>query len=225
MYRYETHLHTYPVSACGGNYPEEMVHAYKKMGYTGFIVTDHFLNGNTGCPPDLNWKDKMAFFLSGYKAAKKEGDACDFDVFLGWEYAIHGSEFLTYGLDEDFMPAHPNFDKLDIEAYSELVRENGGYLAQAHPYRVEFWVRNPFPVAPHLIDGIEAFNAAQPPLSNQKALEFARLHNLPVQAGTDAHSKKPRFPSGILLQNRAESIQEIITAIKKRKIELITTAV
>lgn len=221
MYRYETHLHTFPVSACGDNTPTEMVKAYISMGYAGLIITDHFLNGNTGCPPNITWKEKMDFFLSAYHEARTEAARHDFDVFLGWEYAIHGAEFLTYGLGESFLYNNPDFHTLNIEAYSKLVRSNGGYLAQAHPYREAFWVKNPFPVAPHFIDGIESFNASQCPESNQKALDFARLHNLPIQAGTDAHNITPRFPSGIIMEERARTIHDIIAAIKNRKIELI----
>ncbi|MCL2204085.1 MAG: PHP domain-containing protein [Defluviitaleaceae bacterium] len=217
MYLYETHLHTAPVSACASNTPQEMVRAYQALGYTGFIVTDHFFNGNTGCPPKRAWAEKVDFFLSGYRAAKKEGDALDFDVFLGWEYAIRGSEFLTYGLDEAFLYNHPNLDRLAIEDYSTLIRKNGGYLAQAHPYREAPWVRNPRPVAPHLIDGIEVHNASQSHEPNKKAAQFARLHNLPAQAGTDAHSTYIPHPSGIKLSARAPSIQHLIAAIKNHE--------
>jgi hypothetical protein len=221
MYIYETHLHCSPVSACGADKPEDLVEIYKSLGYAGFILTDHFFNGNSGCPKDYNWENKVRFFLSGYERAKKAGDKCDFDVFLGWEYAIHGSEFLTYGLDGGFLLAFPAVDKLDIESYSSLVRQEGGYIAQAHPYRDAVWVRNPFPVAPHLIDGIEVFNASQTPEINKKAYDFACLHNLPKQAGSDAHSINIPFPSGIKLNNRAGNIHDIIKAIKEKKVELI----
>ncbi|MCL2499046.1 MAG: histidinol phosphatase [Defluviitaleaceae bacterium] len=221
MFLYETHLHCSPVSACGADKPEDLVRAYKARGYTGFILTDHFFNGNSGCPREWKWESKVAFFLSGYERAKKEGDKCGFDVFLGWEYAIHGSEFLTYGLDADFLLGNPHVDRYDITSYGTLVRENGGYIAQAHPYREAFWVANPFPVAPHLIDGVEVFNASQPPESNKKAFDFARLHNLPMQAGSDAHSVRLNFASGIKMKERAKDIHDIIAAIKKRKVELI----
>lgn len=221
MYRYETHLHTYPVSACASNTPAEMVRAYKAMGYTGFIITEHFLNGNTSCPPHLPWEKKIDYFLESYRQARAEAAQHDFDVFLGWEYGIQGTEFLTYGLTESFLYNNPNVHTLSLEEYAPLVRKNNGYLAQAHPYRTAPWVRNPFPVAPHLIDGIEAFNAGQPPDANQKALDFALLHHLPIQAGTDAHSAAPHIPSGILLQKRPATIHALIIALKEKQVELI----
>jgi len=224
MYHYETHLHTHPVSACGANSPKAMVKAYKAMGYTGFIITDHFFNGNSGCPLHLSWDEKINFFLSGYEAAKKEGEKNDFDVFLGWEYAVKGTELLTYGLGEDFLRSHPHCDRLTIEDYSDLVRKNGGYIAQAHPYREAPWVINPYPVAPHLIDGIEVYNASQPKESNQKAYGFAQLHNIAMQSGSDAHGIHTPELGGIIVNKRPDTIHDLIAAIKERKVKLICAA-
>jgi predicted metal-dependent phosphoesterase TrpH len=72
-----------------------------------------------------------------------------------------------------------------------------------------------------LIDGVESFNASQPDAINRKAHDFARLHNLPVQAGSDAHNVHVNFASGIKLHDRAKSIHDIINAIKERNVELI----
>ena len=46
MFKYETHLHTYPVSRCGHASVEESLEAYKKLGYDGVFITNHFLDGN-----------------------------------------------------------------------------------------------------------------------------------------------------------------------------------
>ena len=46
-YIYETHLHSCVASACGRSEPEEYIPYYKKLGYSGIFVTDHFFNGNT----------------------------------------------------------------------------------------------------------------------------------------------------------------------------------
>ena len=49
-YIYETHLHSCVASACGRSEPEEYIPYYKKLGYSGIFVTDHFFNGNTCIP-------------------------------------------------------------------------------------------------------------------------------------------------------------------------------
>ena len=42
MMLYETHCHTSGGSWCGKIAPEDQVDCYKKMGYTGICVTEHF---------------------------------------------------------------------------------------------------------------------------------------------------------------------------------------
>jgi len=220
-YLYETHMHTAEVSACALNSALRQVISYKKRGYTGIIITDHFMNGYTRCPKDLSWEEKVKFTLKGYFEAKKAGDKYDLDVFLGWEFTIKGSDFLTYGLDMDFLLANPGVDKIGIEKYSALVRKNGGYIAQAHPYRDEYYIENKYPVDPHLIDGIEVFNSEDRNTANAKALEYAIKNDLPMQAGTDSHGRGNNNHSGIALQFRAESIFDIINAIKSKQVRLL----
>jgi len=217
---YETHMHTAEVSGCAINSAEQQVVTYKSKGYTGIIVTDHFINGYSNCPKDLNWEQKMNFFVSGYSAAKKAGDRYGLDVFFGWEFTIRGADFLTYGLDIDFLLGFPGLDGLNIEEYSTIVRKSGGYLAQAHPYRDEYYIENPYPVAPHLIDGVEVFNAMDKKIANAKALKFATENDLPMQAGTDSHGRGDRFFKGVALKNKAKNIHDIINAIKAKEVRL-----
>lgn len=220
-YLYETHMHTAPSSACAVSTPAQQVRAYKNRGYAGIIVTDHFVNGNSGCIYGLTWAEQMAFFSQGYEKAKKEGQRCGLDVFLGWEWNLFGTELLTYGLSMDFLLTHPKLDMLSIEQYCKLVREHGGYNAQAHPYRRGYWIHDPYPVDPGLIDGIEVFNATMSDENNKKARAFAAQHNLPMQAGSDSHHENTFFTSGIRLDKKAESIFDIIEAIKTGDAELI----
>ena len=220
-YLYETHMHTSEVSACADSSAAEQVSTYLKMGYTGIIVTDHFINGYSTCPKKLAWDKKMEHILTGYVEAKKAGDQCGLDVFLGWEFTINGLDFLTYGLDLEFLISNPDLDKLGLESYSALVRKCGGYLAQAHPYREAWYIESGFPVSHLLVDGIEVYNPMDSEEHNAMALAYAKLHNLPEQAGSDSHHKDTPVLGGIKLQKKAESIFDIIEAIKNRE---VTTA-
>ena len=47
LFLYETHLHTSEASACANVSGREQARIYRKAGYAGIIVTDHFFNGNT----------------------------------------------------------------------------------------------------------------------------------------------------------------------------------
>ena len=222
-YKYETHMHTSESSGCGRNTGAEQARAYKKRGYQGIIITDHFINGYSTCPrhSNLTWEEKMKYVVAGFLAAKKEGDLIDLDVFLGWEFTIRGSDFLTYGLDWDFLSANPGLHKLDVSEYSTLVRESGGFLAQAHPYRDEPHVEYKFPVEHYYVDAIEIYNASDHHHTNEKARAFAKKHNMPFQAGSDAHGTQIPFASGITLDHKAESIHDIIDAIKEKRVNLI----
>jgi len=220
-YLYETHMHTSEVSRCAVSSAAQQVAAYKRRGYTGIIVTDHFLNGNTTCPGQLPWEKKMKHFVRGYDAARNAGDKHGLDVFFGWEFTIRGADFLTYGLDLDFLITNHDITWLDIDEYSELVRENGGYLAQAHPFRNEYYIEHNYPVLPHLIDGVEVYNAIDRKMANERALAFAELNDLPIQAGTDSHSTGNSIYSGIILREKAETIHDIIKAIKIKDLKLI----
>jgi len=214
-------MHTSEVSRCAVSSAAQQVAAYKKRGYTGIIITDHFINGNNTCPRNLPWEKKMRHFVTGFEAAKREGDKIGLDVFFGWEFTIRGADFLTYGLDLDFLLNNPNIDWLGIEEYSALVRKSGGYLAQAHPYRDEYYIEHNYPVLPNLIDGVEAFNSMDRDSANAKAFEFAEINDLPIQAGTDSHSVRNYYYSGIMLQEKANDIQDIVRAIRAKEVMLI----
>lgn len=218
---YETHMHTSEVSACAINSAKEQIKFYKKMGYAGVIITDHFVNGNSTCPNNYSWEKKMNHLMKGFIEAKKAGIKYELDVFLGWEYTIRGSDFLTYGLGLDFLVENPDLAHLSIAEYSSRVRRSGGFLAQAHPFRDAFYIENPYPVAPHLIDALEVYNAADTDASNSRAVEYANKHNIPMQAGTDAHRTNGCSYSGIKLREKAKTIQDIINAIKSNNIELM----
>ena len=223
MFLYETHVHTSSVSACAVSTGAEQVRAYKARGYTGIIITDHFFTGNIRYTSASRWDKKLEFFVAGYKEAKRAGDKIGLDVFFGWEYTIYGSDFLTYGLGLDFLLANPKLGStVRIEEYSRLIRSNGGYLAQAHPFREAYWIQSPRAVNPEYIDGVEVLNCNMTDACNEKAFKFAKKYSLPMQAGTDAHEAGACYGiSGIKLTKRAKNIHDVIDAIKTGRVELI----
>ena len=220
---YETHCHTAESSRCASVSAVEQVKIYKDRGYTGIIVTDHFIHGNIIISNKLPWKSwekKIRKFVKGYETAKTKGDKIGLDVFLGWEYSHFGTHILTYSLGIDFLLANPNMCRLNVKKYCVLIRENGGYIAQAHPFRT--WIKlRKSPINPALIDGIEVYNSKRSDKATTKASEYACLHNLPVQAGTDSHKSERPFYSGIKLDKKANSIFDIINAIKSKNVGLI----
>jgi hypothetical protein len=226
FYRYETHLHTSETSKCGTSTAVEMVRAHKAAGYTGIIVTDHFVNANCTVPKHLPWDKQMELFTRGYEHAKAEGDQIGLDVFFGWEYPNnpYGEDYLTYNLDPQFLPDHPDLTELPFEEYCRLVHENGGLIIQAHPYRTAFYILyDPDPKV-HLIDGVEVNNGESDAdyNHNHKAWELARANPRLIRtSGTDIHKTERAGIAGVAFRYRIESSQHFVDAMKSGDAYLI----
>lgn len=224
MFVYETHLHTKQGSACGNNTGREMAIAHKEAGYTGIIVTDHFFYGNTAVDRTLPWQDWVYNYCAGYRDAKKTGDEIGLDVFFGWESGYQGTEFLVYGLDEDWLMNHQEIKDATVEEQYELVHKDGGIVFQAHPYREEYYIPE-IRLFPEYVDGIEVFNASNKwtdgqDAYNMRAAEYAAKHDFPTTCGSDIHCNVPLM-SGTAFNRRLTSIQDFIELVMKRECTLI----
>lgn len=199
-YRYETHMHTMEGSACSSSTGAEMARAHKAAGYTGIFVTDHFFNGNSAVPRELPWEERIRRFCLGYERAKAEGDRIGLQVFFGLEYAYQGAEFLVYNLDKQWLLDHEDIDKGDPRKALALMRRDGGFVIQAHPFRERNYIDH-FQLFPRDIDGVEAINAAhlgeEGRKINQRAFAYAEMFDLPVTAGSDSHKTELLYGSGV----------------------------
>ena len=158
-YKYDLHVHTREGSACGRASGAEMAEAAAQQGYAGLVITDHFFNGNTTAAPELSWQEKVQVLKEGYLHAKQRGEQLGLEVFFGWEFGYSGSDFLTYGLDTDWLLAHPDVHKLPLYDYLQLVRQAGGMTIHAHPFR-EAWYVHVMRLVPELEDAVEVYNTS-----------------------------------------------------------------
>jgi len=219
-YKYDTHIHSLEASACGKNGIREMVKAYHKAGYTGFIVTDHFIHGNTAVPRDLPWKERMRKYYDVYLQAKEEGDKLDFDVFFGVEhYYEKAREILVYSIDLDFLLSHPELVAADIDTFAKTVHEAGGILVHAHPYRKRDYIPLDYQARIDLCDGIEVYNAHDPWEHNKLALDDAlKLNKLPFSGGDMHRLDDPTIgKAGIALDRRVKSMSEFLGMIRSKE--------
>ena len=67
MYKYETHLHTFPVSRCAKADVKESLDFYKKLGYDGVFITNHFLDGNINIEKEKTYEEKIDFYFSDFE--------------------------------------------------------------------------------------------------------------------------------------------------------------
>jgi len=187
-YKYETHLHTADSSACGKSHGPEYLEGYMALGYDGIFVTDHFYLGNTCVPRDLPWEDWVAQYCSSYYKTKAAGDRIGFKVFFGWESTYgSGEDFLIYGLGPEWLRHHPEIITLTQEEQYELVRNEGGIVVQAHPFRERGYMSE-IVLHPHHCDAWEVANAGNMPYMDRRAYEYARDNGMKMTCGSDIHS-------------------------------------
>lgn len=193
MYLYELHMHTSESSRCGRSAAYDMVKAYKDAGFSGVVVTDHFVNGYSYSAFPETWKEKMDVYLKGWRAAKEAGEKLGIDVFLGWEYTYQSNnaeDYLTLGLDEDFLYHKAvDCDKWTIERYAKTVHDAGGILIKAHPYRRADYIHTEPVLRENIYDAVEVYNGGNPYGTDYDdlALKYAKAHNYPMVAGSDTH--------------------------------------
>ena len=112
MYRYETHLHTTPVSKCARANVRDTLEFYKSAGYDGIFLTNHCIDGNINVDRSLPYEDRINFYFSDYEEAKRIESEVGIRVFLGVEVSFAGTDFLVYGLDKEWFLSHPDLEKL-----------------------------------------------------------------------------------------------------------------
>lgn len=213
---YETHMHTCEGSACAGDNGAAMARAHKAAGYTGIIITDHFFNGNTAVPSNLPWETRVELFCKGYENAHEEGKRIGLHVFFGWEYAYKGTEFLTYGLDKDFLLSHPDMLSWSVEEYLTTVRRAGGFVSHAHPFREAPYIRA-IRLYPEYVDAVEVINASHSnPEYDRKALSYAKEHNLLMTSGSDSHHADRLSGGGIEFSHELFSSGDFIQALRDK---------
>jgi hypothetical protein len=220
LYRYETHLHTSESSACAIISGAEQAYSYKKAGYTGIIVTDHFFNGNSTVPKNLAWQQRVELFCRGYENAKQVGDRIGLSVFFGWEANFKGTEFLIYGLDKEWLIRNPDILSWTLEEHYEKIHKAGGFVVHAHPFRMRTYIKE-VRLFPECTDAVEAYNVGN--LNEEfdhKALLYAKKNKLPITGGTDSHGLE-KTRSGIVFEKKLENINDYIDGIKSGRYNII----
>jgi len=195
----DLHTHSY-YSRDGISSPEKLIKNALKKGLDGIALTDH----NT---------------TAGWKTAIEAAKKLNAFLILGEEIKIKRNgktvgEILGYFLKEEINPKGKN-----VEEIIDEIKKQGGIAVIAHPF---YW-RKPFrdlEKNKNLVDGIEAFNSrSQTRRGNKKALDFAQKNNLPMTAGSDAHSC---FEVGnAYVETEAKTLNELKEAILQKGVKII----
>jgi histidinol phosphatase-like PHP family hydrolase len=219
MFLFDAHVHTAESSKCAKWSGAQAAEAYKQKGYSGIIVTDHFINGNTRADRTASWEEQIAVQMAGYKVAKARGDEIGLKVFFGFEAACDGAEFLTYGLDEEWLLKHPESAKLSMKEYLTLVRAEGAFVVHAHPFRRGRSMKC-MHLIPDGVDAVEIVNFGNQEPDNRMARFYADTYGLPMTAGSDAHAVKDVEEFVVGTDTPIESVEDYIERIKQGRLIL-----
>jgi len=219
-YLYETHLHTKESSSCGVSRGREYIQRYKDLGYTGIIITDHFFNGNTRADRNLPWKKWVQEYCRGYELAREEGLRRSFDVFFGWEETLDGNDYLIYGLDKEWLLAHPEAAHWTLKEQFDEVTRYGGCVVLAHPFR---FVQSMNRISHNgYVSAVEAANSGNSQISDALAWVYAKKLKVTVTAGSDIHYAEDIQRGtvfGIYLDKKMETIADYVNAVLNNTIE------
>lgn len=193
------HCHSY-YSKDGLCSPEKLLKEALKKGLDGIALTDH---------------DTTAGWKKAILAAKKLKAI----LILGQEIKIKNKgkiigEILGYFLKEKI-----NAKGKSIEEVVQEIKKQGGISIISHPFcwRKSFKDLEKYK---NLVNGIEVFNSrSQTKRGNKKSFEFAQKNNLPMTAGSDAHSC---FEVGnAYVEAEAKSPEELKEAILEKRIKIV----
>jgi len=232
MYKYETHCHTSPVSKCGKASVEDTVYFYKKLGYDGIFITNHFLDGNIN--PEarvLPYCDQIDYYFSDYEEAVRIGSLAGIKVFPGVELSYKGTDFLIYGLDKGWYKAHPEI--LEMEKTEELpyMMDAGAFVIQAHPYREAHYIDH-IRLFPRSVHGVEVINSNQAWESNKMADIYADQYGFLKTAGSDNHWGSNAFArlkekgfrpelAGMCSDTEITSVEDYISSVRSGRMGVI----
>jgi len=182
---------------------EDIITQAKKMGINGIAITDH---ENT----------------NGWEEAIELGKKHNFLIVLGEEMKTTKGDVLGLFLKEriDGYKKNPRF-------VMEEIKKQNGLVIIPHPFHGSEGFKDDITKYLDLVDGIEVFNARKPGVdADEKALKFAKEHNLGMTAGGDSHYHKgvgytyTEF-DGNTVEELKQSILNKQTKIKGTKAPLI----
>lgn len=222
MYRYETHTHTLPVSKCARVTVREQLEFYKKLGYDGIFITNHFLDGNIDLPEGLSYEEKIEYYFSDVNEGKRLAAEIGIKVFEGVEMSYKGTDFLIYGLDEQWYKSHSQIPEMKKTDELKFLTENGALVIQAHPYREARYIDH-IRLFPRSVEGIETINANRTDFENKMADIYADNYGFVKIAGSDNHiGDSQTHLAGICTDTPIIDEKDFMERVRKRQINIFT---
>ena len=223
-YKYQMHTHTAPCSACATMTPEELALALHEGGYQGCVMTNHFMNGNSGIDRNLSWQEFVKQYELDYIACKKAAEKYDLDVIFGIEENVYNMlEVLFYGITPEMLYEHPELATADYKIWYQIMKSYGDVLCiQAHPFREREYISQAGMLPLEYIDGIEVHNVRNNEKNNNEAEELANIHSeFILTSGADAHYPHEVCQGGIETTRRIRNQEDLVSVLRSGEYTLL----
>ncbi len=224
MYKYETHLHTSPVSKCAKATVRECLEFYKSLDYDGVFITNHFIQGNMLKPEGYGYSELVELYFSDYEAALSMSEEIGIKVFLAVEISHGGTDFLIFGLDKEWFLSHPEILEMKFSDELRLMRDSGAFISQAHPFREAAYIDH-IRLFPRCIEAVEVINASRNGFENGMADFYADSYGLLKTAGSDNHvGKNQKNLAGVECDEPITGVADFIEKARAGKLSVFRTA-
>lgn len=216
LHKFELHVHTSECDRSAALGGAEIVRRYSRAGYSGMVVTDHYINifEDRWFPDEvrgINHEQYINRWLKGFRAAREEGERLGFTVLPGAEVRLDGqiNDYLLYGLDEEFFFQAPRLHRCKtLEELISLLPPDV-CVVQAHPFRDNMTVADPSPLF-----GLEGFNGGNSQFRNDLAKIYAEHYGKALTSGSDYHGHRRFASGGILTEEDIRTPADLVRVLR-----------
>ena len=194
----DLHVHTQERSSCGKSSEEEQIRAAMAMGLDAIVFTDHDGLAPPGRLQELNQK------------------YAPFKVFGGIEVSIGNEHLLVLGVQDYSLESC----RWSYPALHRFVRERGGFIAVAHPFR--FNPESTIEIDLFPPDALEAYSNNIPKQAETRLRNLARQLNIPVLSNSDGHQTDKLGRYYNLLDATPANSRELIEILKAGQFTCVT---
>lgn len=218
--KFDMHVHTKESSLCGQIEGAKLAEYYKKSGYDGVVITDHFTRSSWDIYKG-SYEEYCAIHQKGYLEAKNRGDEIGLTVLYGCELRFDENinDYLCYGMSNDFLINNPDIFSWNVEMFKKKADENGFVFYQAHPFRNGMCI-----VSPDTLFGIEVFNGKPYEDDHQRnsiSYLWAERFGIKKITGSDCHCVEQIGTAGIDFYDKICDNELLLNALKNEEYMLV----
>ena len=215
----ELHVHSTGFSYCGKLDVEEIVALYSAKKYDAIVLTNHFNSISERFYNDLGGQDYHRAFHDMIRRAQEAGKKHNLLVLGGYELRFdeNSNDYLVYGMTEEFTRDYTPIFKNGVAAFSEVAKDNGFLLYQAHPFRKDMTI-----IKPELLFGIEVQNThPRHDSRNDIAMAWAEKYGLHKIAGSDCHQVVDVGTSAIVTEENVQTMEDLVCVLRNDQFTMI----